>query len=440
MRRASSTKRANVTMRSSSLVFVARRVLTHSGELLDDAAIEVRRGVILGVLRSRSAVRRARASGSKTIDLGDVVLAPGFVNAHSHLELSGLCGRLPRDGAFADWIRALLAERRSRDPATIAGDVRSGADRLLASGTTCTGDIDSSGAVASSLRGHPLRLRLYREVLDAGDPARTSAALGALDAKMRRTARIERGLSPHAPYTVSEPLFHELARRARRHRWPLSIHWAETRDENEWLERGGGSMKGLLAHSPHKRGLDLIAEHGLLGPSTALIHGNHPARGDRERIGASGATLVHCPGTHDFFSRGRFDVEAWTSRGVEVALGTDSLASNDELDMRREMRLVRSAHRGLDPALVLDMATRVSARALGFEGRAGVIAPGAWADFVAHATSASKLAGVLDALTSAGTSLRGVWIGGRRVRSADSGARAQENSGGISEISNGVAE
>jgi cytosine/adenosine deaminase-related metal-dependent hydrolase len=399
-------------------IFSARACLTGAGELLARGGILVDRGRIARVLRSQSALRRARAETSaQAIDLGDVVLAPGFVDAHSHLELSCLRGRLPRTGTFTEWIRALIAERARRGDGVIAGDLRAGADRLLATGTTAIGDIDSRGRVAESLRGHPLRLRLYREALDAGDPSRTATALAAIRRVVPRRAPAWRGISPHAPYTVSPPLFGELARLARRHRWPASIHWAETAEEVEWLERGSGPMSALLASSPRKCGLDLVAECGLLRPSTSLIHGNHVTRAERERVAASGAVLVHCPGTHAFFGRERFELESWTKLGVEVALGTDSLASNEDLDMRREMELLRQSHPELDPARVFDMATRAAARAIAFEGRAGELAPGAWADFCSHATEATKVADVLDAITSAETEIRGVWIAGRPAMS-----------------------
>jgi cytosine/adenosine deaminase-related metal-dependent hydrolase len=398
-------------------VLTARGILTGGGELLEGGGLLIQGGEIGALLRSPAAVSRAcTASGVRAIDLGDVVLAPGLVDAHSHLELTGLRGRLPRDGTFTDWIRALLSARAARGSEHLAEDVRAGADRLLATGTTTSGDIASSAAVLSALRGHPLRLRLYREVLDAGQAARTAAALAALDWEMPRRARTWKGISPHAPYSVSESLFRELGRRARAGRVPLGIHWAETAEEVAWLELGRGPMSALLEHSPRQRGLDLIAGSGLLGRRTALIHGNQASAAERERVAASGAALVHCPGTHAFFGRERFDLESWSKLGVVVALGTDSLASNEDLDMRREMRLLRRAHPELAPARVWDMATRAGARALGFAGRAGEIVPGAWADFSLHATSARTAGAVLEHLTAAETQVAGVWIAGRAVR------------------------
>jgi cytosine/adenosine deaminase-related metal-dependent hydrolase len=436
----------------SDLVLTARAILFRPDDLVDGGGLLVRRGVIVRVLRTRAAVGRAAAAAStELVDAGDVVLTPGLVDAHSHLELSGLRGRLPRTGSFTGWIQALLRERAALDPERIAADIRAGADRLLATGTTACGDIDSGSDVARALTRHPVRMRSYREVLDANDPTRTASALRAFDAWAPRRARTARGVSPHAPYTVSDALFRALALRARRKKLAVAIHWAETEEESRWLEHGDGPMSALLAQSPRTRGLDAIDACGLLGARTALVHGNHPGVDDRRRIAASGAVLVHCPGTHAFFARESFDLRAWFDAGVEVALGTDSLASNADLDMRREMQLLRAAHPWLAPARAWDMATRSAARALGFVGRAGELVPGAWADVCAHETpehgrgsDAARAASLLEALTSGAAKLRAVWIGGvehdpTRKRPHGRGGR-QENSPGNSEIRSGIAE
>jgi len=165
----------------------------------------------------------------------------------------------------------------------------------------------------------------------------------------------------------------------------------------------------------------VIEAAGLLRPSLTLVHGNHPSRGDLSRIARAGAALVHCPGTHLFFGREPFPVRRWLDAGVTVALGTDGLSSNADLDMRREMALLRQAHRDLDPETVFDLATRAGARALGLAGRAGEIVPGAFADLCAHRFGGSPARGsveVLDALTTGCSSVAAVWIAGRPVGGA----------------------
>jgi cytosine/adenosine deaminase-related metal-dependent hydrolase len=409
-------------MAERSTIFQAAHVLAPQGAIAD-AALRVERGLVRELVTSRARVRRLAAAGARVVDLGDGCIAPTFVDAHAHLELSGLGARVPagdapRDGSFTAWIRALLAARAQRGTDGLRDDARAGALRLLASGTTLVGDVDSSGAVGPATRGLSLRVRRYREVLDAGDPARTAAALKTLARRGRKSARLFDGISPHAPYTISAGLWTELGRVCRARRAHVMIHFAETAEETEWLEHGRGPMSKILAHAPHASGLDSIERAGLLGPRTVLVHGNRASKRERARIAESGAALVHCPGTHAFFRRERFDARAWLRDGVTLALGTDSLASNTDLDMRRELASFASAHPHIDPAVAFACATRNGARALGFAGRAGELVPGAWADFVHFEMESVRRAGVLDAIVHGRARLAGTWVGGHRAPGA----------------------
>lgn len=346
-------------------------LLLRVGSLLVDrdrwigsATVAVRRGRIVGLAQGAAAGRRlARSAGGAEWDLGPGLLAPGWVNAHAHLELGHLHGRVPAR-AFGAWVGQLVRERAACSREELRAGLRADADRLLATGTTAVGDNDALGLAAGVLRRHPLRARVFREALDAGDPRRTEAALRRVQPG-RGAPRLTFGLAPHAPFTVSPRLGRRLAALARRRRLPLSIHYAESRDERQWLLHGKGPLARLLGESPRREGLDLLDEAGLLGRRTLLVHANLPGPGDRERIRRAGATVVHCPGSHRWFRRPPFDLGGWLAAGVPVALGTDSSASNAELDMGREVALAAAAHPEVDPAVLFDSATRVGAEALG---------------------------------------------------------------------------
>lgn len=198
---------------------------------------------------------------------------------------------------------------------------------------------------------------------------------------------------------------------------PVTIHWSETSEELEWMHAGRGELAGLVRHSPRRTGLDLIEASGLLGPATSLVHGNHPERGEAVRIQRAGATVVHCPGSHAFFGRDPFPFRHYRQRGVRVALGTDSSASNDELDMRREMALLLRATPWLDPREVFAMATVHGAHALGLAGEVGRLERGTRADLCHFRVSAVETKACLEELTAAIPEVGGVWIGGRRVES-----------------------
>ncbi|MBL8862662.1 MAG: amidohydrolase family protein [Planctomycetes bacterium] len=399
-------------MPTPAIALIARHARVEGGRWLSGGGVLLAAGRIERILASPAAARRA---GAPRADLGDVVLLPGFVNAHAHLELSGLAGCVPPGRDFPDWIRALLVQRERIPRPQLERATRAAAKQLLVGGTTAVGDIDATGRLLAVTRGLALRVRRYREALDAGDPRRAPGALASVERAGARRRLWSEGLSPHAPYTVSDRLLADLGRRARARRLPIAIHWAETPEERLWLEQGRGPFAALLSRSPRGAGLDRIAAAGLLGPRTALIHGNDATPAERARVAQSGATLVHCPGTHAFFGRPDFAARAWRAAGVPLALGTDSLASNLDLDMAREMALFRASHPDFSPAETLDLATCAAARAIGFEGRAGALAVGAWADLAAHEAPGRTGPERLDALTRGLGRVVAVWTAGRRV-------------------------
>ncbi len=405
-------------MARGATLFRARWLVVDADRVLENAGLWVGRGRVLALCPRLP----RRVDAGRTVDLGDVAIAPGLIDAHAHLELGGLAAAdLPAQD-FVEWVRALVAARRAWTRPALARAAREGADALLRSGTTAVGDVDSSGAATAALSGHPLRVVAYREWLDLDEPGRRLLARRALRGLSpgRRRRRLVEGLSPHAPYSVGPELLAALARRAARAGAPLAVHWAETQAEGEWLEGGQGPFAALFARSPRRAGLDLLQEAGLLGPRTALIHGNDPRRDEPARIARAGAVLVHCPGSHAYFDRDPFPLEVYRRAGVCLALGTDSAASNADLDMRREMSLARRAFPDLEPREVWRWATEGGARALGMGGRIGVLRPGAQADFVAFEFPGGGVAALWEHLTASIPPLAGVWIGGRR---ADGSAR-----------------
>ena len=379
------------------------------------AALFHRGGVLLEAVRGTAAARRrARQLDASLEDLGHGLLTPGLVNAHSHLELRALAGQVPAQGGFGAWVGRLMELRAATPVGDLQEGVRRGARELAAGGTSCVGDIDSLGLSGPALRDCGLRVVHYREALDAQQAERCDALLRALQRPLTDRPGGTEGLAPHAPYSASPRLLRALADLARRRRLPVTVHWAETPAELQYLERGEGPLAGLLPPPPGPSGLDLLEQAGLLGPGLSLVHGNHPGPGEPERIAKAGATLVHCPGSHAFFEREPFDLNRWLRAGVPVALGTDSAASNQALDMRRELALLRRAHPELPPGQALRMATVHAARALGLDRRIGRLRPGFAADLAWFPVNDGDPEALLDALTAGQPELSGLWVAGRR--------------------------
>lgn len=395
---------------------VASRLLAGPDGWIEGGGLVVRGGRVERVLRSAAALRRARRAVQGVLDLGEGCLGPGLVNAHAHLELSQLAGALPARAGFVAWIRALVRARAAAAPAALAAAAARGAQGALASGTTALGDIVSLSFAAGVGAAAGLRVRAYREALDAWDPARTAGALAGLARALPARARRAEGLSPHAPMTTSPALLRGLAALARRRSLPVACHWSESEEELAWLAGQDGPFADLLGRrGPRRSGLDLLEEAGLLRARPCLIHGNLPARGEIARIARAGAVVVHCPGTHRFFGRAPFPWRAYRRAGVALALGTDSLASNEALDLAREMRLLRESEPSLPPELAWEMGTRAAARALGLAG-SGELAAGAEADLVLWEVEGRTRRAVLERLTSGRARVLAVWTAGRRRR------------------------
>lgn len=377
------------------------------------AGVIVARGQIVECIEGAGALRRrAEILGASIEDLGQGILTAGLVNAHSHLELAALHRKVSSEGGFAAWIGRVLQERAACTPEALAQGVTAGLARMARTGTTSLGDIDSLGVSPALLRRSGLRVVQYREVLDAGDAQRTGPAIAGIELPLASSPLFSEGLSPHAPFTVSPALMGATGQIARRRRLPVTIHWSETLAEVDWLAGRESPLEAMLGPGPKRAGLDRIDSAGHLGPRTSLVHGNHPQAGEAERIAASGATLVHCPGSHRFFGRDSMPLDAYLQAGVSVALGTDSAASNDDLDMLREARLLGAGFPGLRPVDIWAMATEHGARALGLEGRTGRLRPGYAADLAMFSGDSAHADQVLAALLGESTRCLQAWVAG----------------------------
>lgn len=405
-------------MRQSMLI-LGRSILCHSGLLVKGGGVLVQRGKIVQVVEGIEAAKRlARGEGAEVFDPGPGLLTAGLVNAHAHLELTALGGVIPRL-PFARWVAELVRARKLLDSSTLSRGLREGADRLVATGTTAVGDNDALGLATGVLQTHPLRARIFRESLDVWDSKRTASAVRAAKAPRRGAATLAFGIGPHAPYTVSTSLARRLVRAARRRRVPTSIHYAESLAEKQWMENGSGPLAALLPPSPRLTSLGYLQGVGLLGARSALIHCNHVRVDEMEVIADSGASVVHCPLSHRFFRRGSFPIQSWVESGVSLALGTDSSASNWDLDMRLEMARLRETHPDLDPRTIWTMATEGGARSLGWGMQIGRIEPGFGADMVQWGFAPRSRLAALEALTMTLPEVQRVMIAGQWSFTAD---------------------
>jgi cytosine/adenosine deaminase-related metal-dependent hydrolase len=321
------------------------------------------------------------------LDLGDVALLPGLVNAHTHLDLSGLRGQCPTGRVLTDWLHSVIAARRTLSPEHVARDISQGRRECLRYGTTLVGDISALGASFPLLRDAPMRAVVFRELLGLSKERARQAWEEAEQwlASAEASATCRPGLSPHAPYSVRCSLFERVAERARRDALSVSIHLAESAEEIELLQQRSGPfvafLQGLGAWDPDGLAASCDEVLGLnQGVSPLLLaHGTYL---DPRGPTPAGATIVYCPRTHAAFGHQPHPFRDLVRRGVRVALGTDSLASNPDLSVWEEVHFLYGRHPDLPGDVLLRMATLSGAEALGWDKETGSLEPGKSADLV----------------------------------------------------------
>jgi cytosine/adenosine deaminase-related metal-dependent hydrolase len=386
---------------------------------------------------------------AESLACADAVLLPGLVNAHTHLELGGFEELAPPpDSPFREWILGIRRLKVARTPAEYLEAARRGVRACWAAGMTTVADTGDSGAVVEALAGLGGSGVVYHEVFGP-DPARLEESFAGLVSRVRElapraTGRVRLGVSPHAPYTVSGPLYAKVAAFAAEEGLPVAVHVAESREESVFVGRGEGpfaeawAARGIppladAAHHPpsttHCSPVDWLEAHGVLGPGTLCIHAVQVTAADIALLAGRGAAIAHCPISNARHGHGAAPLALFRRAGILVGLGTDSVASVGRLDLFAEAREAR-ALAGLGALEALALATRDGAAALGLEREIGTLTPGKWGDVIA-VRAASRLAPgtapetLAEAVLAAGGgAVTLTAVGGRVVHSAGVAAPA----------------
>ena len=357
-------------------------------------------------------------------DLGRVILGPGLVNAHCHLELTVMRGFL--EGlAFREWIVRLTTAKRSvltRDD--LLDSARFGIVEGLRAGVTTYADTCDSGVAFDAMLELGVRGIMYQEVFGP-DPAQCDASMQELRGKVGRlrgiaSDRVRIGVSPHAPYTVSDALFAAVAAYAAAEQLPVAVHVAESAAEHDLVVRGEGAfaagLRGRGIHvAPRARSpIALLAKAGLVTPASLLVHAVNADADDVALVHAHGAAIAHCPVSNAKLGHGIAPLGQYLDAGIRVGLGSDSVASNNRMDLLDEARaavLMQSAAQrtvdALSAATAFELATLGGARALGIDADTGSLAVGKCADLAAFSLDGGAGQPVQDPATALVHSLAG---------------------------------
>jgi cytosine/adenosine deaminase-related metal-dependent hydrolase len=367
----------------------AKYALVDPYVLMPNAAVDI---VENGTLANITPWRDSFRDSEKTVvDWGSAVILPGLINAHAHLELTSLCNRLTGYNSFTDWLSQLIAKRRSWSQDEFQCSIREGIDLSLASGTTTVGDIATSGMTRNITRGNALRQVIFEESIafSPGQAEQTIADLNRILDTSKPGELIRQGVSPHSPYSVSGELYRGLSALARHRKMPLTTHIAETESEIQFLKTGTGEFRDFLQtlnvfptgwNPPGLQPIPYLHSLGVLGPNCLLIHCNYMDRESIDLVAGSGSSIVYCPRSHAFFDHPQHPVRKLLDAGINIALGTDSLASNTTLSMLDEMRFLYKERKDLKSEEILRAATINGAKALNYGNSVGLLKSGCRAD------------------------------------------------------------
>ena len=339
-------------------------------------------------------------SEAKHESFGEAAIVPGFVNFHSHLEITAMRGFLDSvEHDFAGWLLKLNATRAKLSAQDIETAARAGALEGARAGVTCFGDVGRFGrAGLEALRANGLRGVLFQETEFSPTDETADEDFEKLKGKFlslreSETDLVKAGLSPHSPYTVSPKLFEKIAEFALEENVKISIHAAESHNENELMANGSGFFRafyerlGVEWESPHCSSIEFLSRTGILAAKPLLVHCVTVSDSDIDRIEESGSSIAHCPKSNAKFGHGFAPFEKFLEAGISVGLGSDSVASNNSCDMLEESGFAALAARNrlgrkrfISAKEVIETATLGGAKALGLDHKIGTLEPGKQAD------------------------------------------------------------
>ena len=388
------------------MIIRARVVVTMDGPPIENGAVAISGNRVVDV--GKFPEIWARQSNRKIVDLGGRALLPGLINAHCHLDYTCLRGRIRPQKSFADWIRAINSAKASLSSEDYIASITEGFAEAARFGTTTIMNLCAFPELVAQI-DEPIRTWWFGELIDVRS---SDCPNEIVDLAVRSLKSKENwGLAPHALFTASPNVFRHCEEIARRGNILLTTHLAESHEEFSMFREASGPlykfMKEIgrdMSDCGHETPVALFLGtpdwHNSAPPNWIVVHLNELAESDFDllatptEVAGGGSTttfaIVHCPRSHKYFGHSPFQFEKFRERGLNICLGTDSLASNVDLNLFAEMRQFQKTFLKISPREILSMATVIPARALRQETRLGKIRFGFYADLISVPCASSS--------------------------------------------------
>ena len=375
------------------MIIRARDVVTMDGAPIENGAVAISGDRIVDVGKIDQI--KARNSGA-VVDLGEQALLPGLINAHCHLDYTCLRGKIPRQKSFTDWIRAINAEKSKLSPADFIASINEGFAETKRFGTTTIANLTAFPELVRQLPDAPLRTLWFAELIDVRSPERVNELVDSAVESLKFGQN--HGLAPHALFTASKNLYQRCEEAGAN--VLLTTHLAESREEMEMFRDASGPLYEFMKSIGRDMGdcgngtpLELFVGTPNASPARTsralsqwiVAHVNELTQSDFQLLEKMRTKfhVVHSPRSHQYFDHSRFPFKRLVTLGLNVSLGTDSLASNESLNLFAEMRAFQRSEPERSPEKIFEMITVIPASALRQQNTLGRIRPGFRADLIA---------------------------------------------------------
>ena len=381
------------------MIIRAGTVVTMDGLPIDNGAVAVSGSRITNV--GKFSDISATNSGEQIVDLGEQALLPGLINAHCHLDYTCLRGKIPPPKSFTEWIRAINAEKANLSPEDYIRSINDGFAEAKRFGTTTIANLTAFPELIRRIKSL-VRTWWFAELIDVREPSRANEIVDAALEKLKSTEHW--GLAAHALFTASANLYRRCEEIAPRENALLTTHLAESSEEMSMFRDASGTLYNFLkeigrdmsdcgVQTPVARFLEILGRGGSPNRPRAievnrpylLVHLNELGESDFDLLGRAARkfSIVHCPRSHAYFGHSPFQFHKLRKAGLNICLGTDSLASNDDLSLFAEMRAFQKEFPKIPPDEIFRMVTSNPALALGKPHVLGRIGKNCWADLIA---------------------------------------------------------